>query len=321
MIAPVLVLAHRRPELARRLLETIAPARPQSLFLACDGARPDRPGESDLVAATRSALDVGIGWECRVERRYLDQNLGCRRAVESAVSWFFANVEEGIILEDDCIPSPDFLEFCSELLERYRQSERVMHIAGDNSASASTVLARSDYCFIGRTPIWGWATWRRAWDRYDWGLQRFQSGLPPLRTVYRDAREREMRARVLGRIARGDGPDTWDYIWSWSVASAGGLAIVPRVNLVQNVGHGAGATHTVDSRDSRADAPTGRILPLRHPRRVRRSWRAERKFVARAHGLGPMDALRRRVRRSGRRFHRLILAVGGRLRRQFHSGD
>lgn len=298
MTAPVLILAHRRPYLAQQVMQSVAAARPRQIFLACDGPRADRADEFELVAATREALEAGITWDARVERRYLEENLGCRRAVEAAITWFFEHVDSGIILEEDCLPNQDFFAFCTELLERFADEASVMQIAGDNSTRIAPSVANADYFFIRRTPIWGWATWRRAWAKYDWGLTNFMSENVSLKRVYANPRERQMREQVLTKIAQGSGLDSWGFIWSWSVSSSFGLSVVPAVNLVSNIGFGSDATHTTASQDSRSAVPTARIMPLRHPRRIRPSLVAERQFIRRAHGLSSWRKVPKGMRRA-----------------------
>lgn len=317
MTAPVLILAHRRPDLAQRVMQSVAVARPERIFLACDGPATDRDGEMEAVAATRAALEASITWDARVERRYLEENLGCRRAVESAITWFFDHVEAGIILEDDCLPNQDFFAFCTELLERFADEPSVMQIAGDNSARISPCRVSADYFFIRRTPIWGWATWRRAWEKYDWGLKDFISEGINLSTVYPNPKERQMREQVLSKIAQGRGLDTWDFIWSWSVSRAFGMSVVPSVNLVSNIGFGSGATHTTASQNPRAAVPTKEIMPLRHPRRIRPSFVAERQFFRRAHRMSNRLKVEKRIRKALGFGRRAANSVYSRFVREF----
>lgn len=265
---PILVLAWRRPELTERLLEAISAWQPERLFLACDGWDPDSPAA--LVAdvqATREVLERQPAWSCEVQRHYADHNLGLRTAVSEAIEWFFAHCEEGIILEDDCIPSPELLPYCTDLLERYRHDSRVMCISGDGSAEALEDRTES-YAFIRFPLIWGWATWRRAWAHYDRDLDRaaalddvdWEDRLP-------DPVERRVWRERLESLRNASGPDTWDYVWTLSTIVEGGLTIIPAVNLVENAGFGPGATHTTAA-VLRPPVPTRAILPLTHPNAV-----------------------------------------------------
>jgi len=168
------------------------PLVPSRLYVAADGPNPERPGEAEKVAATRRVLELEIDWPCEVERLYSDVNQGCRVGVSRAISWFFEQVEEGIIFEDDCVPHPDFFSHCTILLERYRNDTRVCCISGNNFQNGQW---RGDvsYYFCRYKHCWGWASWRRCWQHYDGHLRQWpalrDSGL--LRTGFEDSVERE----------------------------------------------------------------------------------------------------------------------------------
>ena len=132
MNTPLLLIAWRRPHTLRQVIDSIRAQAPTRLFVACDGPNPDRPGEADKVAATRSVIEEEIDWSCQINRLYSDTNQGCRLGVSRAIAWFFDHVEEGIILEDDCVPHPDFFLYCTTLLERYRHDTRIWCISGNN---------------------------------------------------------------------------------------------------------------------------------------------------------------------------------------------
>lgn len=157
---PVLLLAFNRPDLARQVFAAIRAARPSLLFIAVDGARVHKLGEADLVVETRRIAGE-VDWPCEVKTRFSDENQGCKRAVSGAIDWFFEHVEEGVILEDDCLPHPSFFPYCAAMLARYRNDERVGMVSGNN------FLPQAEWRSTGHefsifTFIWGWATWRRA---------------------------------------------------------------------------------------------------------------------------------------------------------------
>lgn len=257
----VLLLAFNRPDPTRRVLESLSRAGVQKLYVAIDGPRPDRPGEADRCDEV-AALVRSADWAPRVVIRQREQNLGCKRGVTDGIDWFFDQESEGVIIEDDCLPGADFLPFCDALLERYRTDERVWMVSGDNLLG-SWRPRRSDY-FFGDGGIWGWASWRRAWRQRDIAMRtwsdasaraRARAFLGPLGWRLLAPRYADVAA---GRI------DTWDYQWSWTRASNGGVSAIPARNLVSNIGFGAHATHTTEEhRLSRL--PTGRLLGMRPP--------------------------------------------------------
>ena len=160
----VLFVIFRRPEATARVFEAIRRARPSRLFVAADGPRPGRQDEAELCRQTRAVVER-VDWPCQVVTRFQETNQGIKEGVTGAISWFFSQVDEGIILEDDCLPHPDFFPYCAALLKQYRDDERVFHVGGNNFQPKSRVMAES-YYFSRYNHIWGWATWKRAWDRY-----------------------------------------------------------------------------------------------------------------------------------------------------------
>src|SRR5262249_47548369 len=180
---PVLFLVFNRPETTARVMEAIRAAGPERLYVAADGPRDSKTGEAEHCAEVRQ-LAMNVDWPCDVRTLFRDRNLGCRRAVSSAITWFFEQEPEGIILEDDCLPSFDFFPYCAELLERYRDDERVMAICGSAYADVSSDYPHS-YYFSYYADMWGWATWRRAWLHYDnrmdrWPVFKARGGLDAL---------------------------------------------------------------------------------------------------------------------------------------------
>lgn len=268
METPVLLLAFNRPDTTRRVLEAIAQAKPRQLFVASDGPRASHSTDAELVAQTRREVAEAVTWDCELHTLYREENQGLKQGVIGAIDWFFEHVPEGIILEDDCVPHPDFFPYCEELLERFRDDERVWAIQGDNSAKAR-LGGTASYSFIPYALIWGWATWRRAWQHLDRDLEQWRKirSTPEVKKIFPDRIERRLRSEALdGLLANPE--STWDYQWSFTVSLHRGLTTIPRKNLVSNVGWGRpDATHTKGT-GQRQDAPTFSILPLVHPSRV-----------------------------------------------------
>ena len=237
----------------KEVLNVLAEVRPTKLFVAVDG--PDeaaRPGEATLVAQTISVIESSLTWECDVHRRYATRNQGCRQGVVSAINWFFENVEEGIILEDDIVPHPDFFGYCGDLLERFRDEPSVMCISGDNSAGVYWGMRRSSYTFVRWPQIWGWATWRRAWALYDRDLSNYSAALADgsWSALGLSRLESDLYQGTLNKLLRAGVPDTWDFQWVATVLLNGGLSVHPRRNLVSNIGFDQLGTHTTDPKSA-----------------------------------------------------------------------
>jgi hypothetical protein len=246
-------------------MDAIRAARPQRLCVAADGPRDCKAGEAQLCAEVRR-LATDVDWPCEVRTLFRERNLGCRHAVNSAITWFFDQEPEGIILEDDCLPSQSFFLYCAELLRRFRDDERIMSITGCNFQQDMNGYPYS-YYFSNYNHVWGWATWRRAWQCYDdtmkfypeyvsYNFLRSLSSSPGF-IDYWKAELDKVYHRTL---------DTWDYVWTFSCWANSGLTCTPRVNLVSNIGFGPGATHCLDSNSSSSNRSRFDIeLPLKHP--------------------------------------------------------
>ncbi|GAB3823431.1 nucleotide-diphospho-sugar transferase [Hymenobacter jeollabukensis] len=284
----VLLLVFNRPEPTRRVLDALREVRPARLYVAADGPRAHRPTDAVLCQQVRELVRTAVDWSCELHTLYHDTNLNCGVAPATAISWFFGHESEGIILEDDCVPAPEFFPFCQDLLARYRHDSRVMHIGGNNFAAEALrpLPAGADsYYFSGQVNSWGWATWRRAWHLFDFSLRLWpelqRRGL--LGRLYPSALERRYWLPKFAALhAAPTPPDIWDYQWHFAVAAHSGLCIVPAVNLVRNIGFGTDATHTFDAGDAHADVPTAALQwPLQHPPAVLRDRaRDQRRFRA-----------------------------------------
>jgi hypothetical protein len=271
LTTPVLLLIFSRPDTTRRVFETIRQARPTRLYVAADGPRAGHPTDAVRCAETRAVVQE-VDWPCQVFTLFQEENLNCGLAPVTAMNWFFEHEPEGIILEDDCVPSPSFFRFCAELLARYRDDARVMHIGGNNFGSeASKPLGANDpsYHFSTQRNSWGWATWRRAWQLYDYHLTDFErvKAAGELDSTFTGPLEKRYRmGKMAGVLALPQPPDVWDYQWEYTIARHQGLYIVPAVNLVGNIGFGNGSTHTHDGNDVMSAVPArDLVFPLRHP--------------------------------------------------------
>jgi hypothetical protein len=274
---PVLFLVFNRPDTTAQVFEAIRRAQPPRLYVAADGPRPTRAGEHERCAAVRRVA-TAVDWPCELVTLLRDENLGCKRAVSSAISWFFEREAEGIVLEDDCLPDPTFFGYCDELLDRYRHDTRVMCISGDNFIS-SDWMPQESYYFSRYFHIWGWATWRRAWAFYDVDMKHWREsgdtgvvqqrlpGEPRAAAHWRESFDRVSRGQI----------DTWDYQWTYACWRQGGLSCMPASNLVSNIGFGEGATHTISAESKLANLGVAPLeLPLRHPKAVEAQLEADR---------------------------------------------
>ena len=265
MKTPVAFLIFNRPNTTEKVFETIRQAKPPKLLVVADGPRTERPDEKEKCAAVRAVIDR-VDWDCEVLKNYADVNMGCKYRVSSGLDWVFDNVEEAIILEDDCLPHPTFFRFCEELLEKYRDDERVMSITGTNML----IEWKSDiqsYHFSIYGHIWGWATWKRAWDYYDVDMKLWSE--PEVKQRVRDIlcdRKLYLRQEKLFEKTYQGKIDTWDHQWTFAHLLHSGLSITPSRNLICNIGFGDESTHTKEVKSSKANLPLKSItFPLKVP--------------------------------------------------------
>jgi hypothetical protein len=262
---PVALFVFRRPDTTRRVFEAISKVRPTKLLLIADGARTDREGEAEACREVRNIVSQ-VTWPCEVDTNFAETNLGCQERMISGLNWVFSLVEEAIILEDDCLPDVSFFPFCHEMLEKYRGDSRVAAISGTNLVEKYLNIEDS-YFFSRIGGNWGWATWRSEWHRYDRHLEDW----PKLRRenilaeIFIQPKAIAHWTKVFDTMYANNGPNTWDYQWLYSHLKNNALTIVPRVNLVANIGFGHGATHT-SAHDVRLTPPVGKMhFPLHHP--------------------------------------------------------
>ena len=260
---PVCLIIFNRSDTTEKVFEAIREAKPPKLLIIADGPRANQPEDVSKCAAAQAIINR-VDWNCEVLKNYSDINLGCRNRVYSGLDWVFDLVEEAIFLEDDCLPHPTFFRFCEELLERYRSSEQIMVISGDNFQFGHNRQEYS-YYFSRYNHSWGWATWRRAWQLYDnemklWPKVQDSSWLVD---ILQDSEAAIYWSNIFQSVYHGF--DTWDFPWTFANWIHNGLSILPNVNLVSNIGFGTEATHA-KGESKFANIPTEEMtFPLQHP--------------------------------------------------------
>jgi hypothetical protein len=269
---PVLFLIFNRPDTTRKVFDIIRKIRPRQLFVSADGPHQNKTGEEEKCAESRKIIEE-IDWDCELKTNYSEKNLGCRLGVSSGINWFFSNVQEGIILEDDCLPDTSY----------YRNNERIMHIGGINFQDGR-IRGSGSYYFSKLNHIWGWATWKRAWEKYDVDISLYPQLLKEnkLSSLFPEPAMKQYWQRNLDLVCKKQ-KDTWDIQWQFAMSTNNGLAIYPNVNLISNIGFDLDATHTVDDFHPLANRKTGCIDTIIHPVLIEPDIRADsysfRKYI------------------------------------------
>jgi hypothetical protein len=285
---PVLLLLFNRPALAAQVFEAIREARVSRLFIAVDGPRATHPSDVKNCADCRAFASM-VDWPCEVRTLHRENNLGCLAAVTGALDWFFDEVEEGIILEDDCVPDPSFFTYCACLLERYRDDPRVLTIGGNNMGHGPLELS---YGFTPFMNMWGWATWRNRAAKIKYPGEGFTTLRNRFRLFLALQRGRPHWWHIdyrwylhwLGSFTKNVYGVTrhWDLPWIRYGLENWKVAIFPTSNLIRNIGFGDQATHTGDGSSPLAGLPTNAVdFPLIHPTAVRYSKNYELECIRR----------------------------------------
>lgn len=276
----ILFLIFNRPEETRRVFEAIRSVKPAKLFIAADGPRARLPDEISLCEKTREIVSL-VDWPCEVITRFQENNLGCRKHVSSSIDWFFEQVEEGMIIEDDCLPDQSFFSFANVMLKKYREDEKVMHISGANfqygnmrGRSGSKDVPPS-YYFSHCPHIWGWATWRRAWKAYDVEMSDLDTCIrsKKIYPLFQDAKVARFWISLFRHIKEKN-IDTWDAQWAYALMRSEGLAVTPNINLVENIGFGTDSTHT-ENKDDVKRQPAVSLGTISHPQNIEADLEAD----------------------------------------------
>lgn len=284
MNTPLLILAWRRPQCLRKLIDALRPVKPRNIYASIDGPRKGNDFEKDQVKKCICIITSSIDWDCSLDLNVSILNKGCRLGVTSGIDWFFSNVKEGIILEDDCLPHPDFFSYCESLLDYYRHNRQVAFISGDNSHGIIPDNTKYSYTFI-RTPlVWGWATWANSWFEHDRTMTMWcnYAKLGHLPSIFYSREEHEIMCKIYDQLCQTGLPDTWDYQLAASFLLSDKLCVIPRENLISNIGFDHDATHTT-YQNRRANSSVSSILPISHPPKVQLDRFADQQVFEKVH--------------------------------------
>jgi hypothetical protein len=263
---PVLMIIFKRADTALKVIEAISRVKPKKLYIAADGPREGKVGEAEECKDTRDTVMKAIDWECEIHTLFREENLGCGFGPAEAISWFFQHEERGIILEDDCVPGESFFSFCAELLEHYKDDERIMHISGFNIQDGKK-RGDASYYFSRYAEVWGWATWRRAWQLFDFEMKSYQAFLAGhgLDFIFPEPAIRNRWMKNFQHVLSENPTSIWDYRWMFNIWKENGLCITPNVCLVKNIGFDERAIHTKSLDNPFAKIQIQELTEITHP--------------------------------------------------------
>ncbi len=273
---PILLLTFNRPNSTKKVFEEIEKIKPKKLYIAYDGPRQHNERDKFKCMQVRNITKT-VNWNCEVKTLFRTRNLGGPIANSSAITWFFENEKEGIILEDDCLPNESFFYFCKELLEKYKDNEKIMSISGNNFQFGKK-RGDADYYFSIYNHCWGWATWRRAWQYWNKEFSKNFINFKKNKTIEKITKNRATQKYWMNifQSIYENKKNNWDYIWTFSCWTRGGITCLPNVNLVSNIGFGPDAQHTTNKNDKMSNMPTNKMqFPLIHPEIIRVNKKAD----------------------------------------------
>jgi hypothetical protein len=247
---PVILIIFNRPDTTRIVFESIRQIKPQKLYVVADGPRSNHPDDISLCAETRDIVK-DIDWECEKNFNFSDINLGCGVRPSSGISWVFERESQAIILEDDCVPCEAFYLYCKEMLEKYNDDTRIMHINGSNF-NTERQQDNDSYFFSKYNHVWGWATWKRAWKLYDYEMKLWPVFYQKQMNykIFASNKEFKFWRKYFNYVYNKVLTSAWDYQWTFTIWSNNGLCITPASNLITNIGNfGAHANIDVDLSD------------------------------------------------------------------------
>ncbi|RFM27903.1 nucleotide-diphospho-sugar transferase [Deminuibacter soli] len=303
--SPVLLLLFNRPDLTQQVFQQIQRVQPARLYIAADGPRPTHAADAALCAQAR-AVATQVNWDCTVKTLFREANKGCKKAVSEALTWFFEQEPEGIILEDDCLPVQSFFYFCDTLLQHYRLDTRITCITGTNLQNGRQ-WGDASYYFSRYSNIWGWASWRRVWQQYDAELTQYQPAevARQMKKVFSDPFLAADWVKLFNDLKAGL-IDTWDYQLNFINFFENRLCVTPNVNLISNTGFRDDATHTHNPDNHNAHLPAGEITHITHPRYFLPETEADYYFLQKEFDLA---ARWRRYNKPKRKFKRWVRAL------------
>lgn len=277
---PIAYLFYARPKCMEITFPLIRKLRPRNLYLIADG--PKGSNDNQFCAKARKFVEDSIDWDCQLTRFYSEKNMGLAKRTVSGLNAVFEREEKVILLEDDNLVDPSFFNFCDALLERYKYEDRIFHIGGCNFfEKAVPHRIKEDYLFSAKPAAWGFATWKRAWKHMDLKMENWSSESKEsfLRKWCVSRRHANTVREVFDQHCMNKDPWAWSYAWTYACWANNALSIIPKVNLVSNIGFGPDATNTTMSENNWTGIPEnrGKLEKFGHPDSISRNLAYDKK--------------------------------------------
>jgi hypothetical protein len=236
---PVLLIVFNRPDTTQKVFDAIKKAKPKIIYIAADAPRNGNIEDEKTCALVKEIVKQ-VDWDCETHFRFAEVNQGCGPGPYNAISWAFENEDRLIILEDDCVPAQPFFNYCEELLEQYQDDTRIWMISG-NQYNEEFVKTPHSYFFSRYGHSWGWATWKRCWKAMDMTMVKYPLIIEQnlYKAAFRTNKEADFFQKKIDKIYHDKTmlSHIWDFQFGFAITSNGGLSIVPKKNLVTNIGY------------------------------------------------------------------------------------
>jgi hypothetical protein len=271
---PVLFVVFNRLDTVKEVLNGIKKVKPTKLYVGADGPR--NKEEKKKTDEVRKYILETVDWDCEIKTLFRKNNLGCAKAVSGAIDWLFENEYFGVILEDDCYPDETFFYFCKKLLKKYKKNDKVMHISGTNYQYNGGVKVKESYYFSKYVHVWGWATWKRAWKKFDLNMNDWPK-IKNSKKFLENFSSNEEKVLLKGwfQNSYNDKNRSWAVPWMYSLMKNEGISIKPAKNLIKNIGFSGEATHTEGTRLYILKTPLESIKKINHPKLIKTNTNAD----------------------------------------------
>jgi hypothetical protein len=262
---PISFHIFNRPETTQLVFNEIKKIRPKQLFITADGPRDNKLSDKEACEKVRLIID-DIDWECELHTNFSDINKGSFKSTSEGITWVFEHVERAIILEDDCVPSGSFFKFCYELLDYYQDDTRVSIISGNNFQKGNNEI-KDSYYFSRYTHIWGWATWKRTWDKVDFSMKYWPEykKMNGLKSIFSKQKEIHYWEEMYQGMYEKKRKPHWDFLLTLSAFMNNTVSIMPNENLVSNIGFGPDASNCKTQSEIHCLEAREMTFPLKHP--------------------------------------------------------
>lgn len=267
---PILLTTYKRHDTTFKVLKSLKVLQSSKLYISSNHWQNDN--EKDIILSLRDKIKNFIDWDCKIHIITRPQHLTAKDSISSAIDTLFQNENMGIILEDDVVPNQSFFWYCRELLLKYQDNPNIFTISGWSALDFDTkakAMLKEDYYFSKYNHVWGWATWRRAWQLYQKEFDNFEQEFSKLKF---DTKLEKRTWYSIFSLCNQNKLDTWDHYWTYTIWKNNGLNIYPKNNMITNIGLNRSDATNTKQWSKFCEMKTYELnFPIRHPNIIKRN--------------------------------------------------